>query len=99
MPLNNIDGTTDVWTGYRRRRTAAWAIPVTVIAVACVLSLTGRYDGPWLFIVAVITFGALYFWFERWPCPKCRKPFTSPKRDLTYSTACQNCGLGLWERP
>lgn len=97
MPPNNTDGTTDLWSGYGRRRTAAWAIPVTFIAVAIVLSLIELYDGPCLSIVAVITLGALPFWFERWHCLRCRDTFTSPQRDLTYAKACQDCGLDLWE--
>lgn len=89
----------DVWAGYRRRRTLTWAFPLKLMAIAFVLALTDSYNGPWLFIVAIITFGVLHVWFEHWPCPRCGKPFTNPKRDLTYSKACLNCGLGLWKRP
>jgi len=76
-----------------------WAIPAAVVFIASLLALTDRYNGPWVFIAAVITFGVLYFWFERWPCPRCGKPFTHPKRDLTFSQKCCHCGLDLWKQP
>ena len=75
----------------------AWALPLALIMVAFAFSLTTHYDGPWLFIVAIIALAVLHLWFERWPCPRCGKPFTQPKRDLTYSKQCQHCGLGLWK--
>lgn len=34
-----------------------------------------------------------------WPCPRCGRPFTESKRDLTYSSQCQKCGLDLWSEP
>jgi endogenous inhibitor of DNA gyrase (YacG/DUF329 family) len=60
---------------------------------------TNGYGGPWPFIIAFISVGALHLWFNRWPCPRCGKPYTEPKRDLTYSEQCQHCGLGLWKDP
>jgi hypothetical protein len=85
-----------VWAEYRRRRTLAWAVPLLLLTGAFALSLSKLYSGPWPFMVPVIIFTALYFRFQLWPCPRCGKPFTETKRDLTFSRCCQNCGLKLW---
>lgn len=86
-----------VWGEYRRRRTLAWALPLALIVVAFALGITGDYNGPWLFVASPISLGVLQLWFQHWPCPRCGKPFTEPKRDLTYSEQCRRCGLGLWK--
>jgi|SRR5580698_1406453 hypothetical protein len=89
-----------VWAEYRRRRTLTWAIPLVLIAVAFAFAITRIYDGPWLLIAPFIALGVLQMlWFQRGPCPRCGKPFTEPKRDITYSKQCQHCGLGLWKNP
>ncbi len=90
----------NVWAEYRRRRTLTWAIPLVLIVLAFAFSITTVYDGPWLFMAAIIALGALQLqWFQRWPCPRCGKPFAEPKRDLTYSKRCWHCGLTLWKDP
>jgi Zn-finger nucleic acid-binding protein len=87
-----------VWAEYRRRRTLTWTLPLVLIVVAFAFSITTHYGGPWLFIAAIITLTVLKaLWFQRWPCPRCGKPFTQPKRGLTYSKQCRHCGLGLWK--
>jgi hypothetical protein len=90
----------DVWAEYRRRRTVTWALPLALIVVAFAFGITTNYDGPWLFIAAAIALAVLQLlWFQRWPCPRCGKPFAQSKRDLAYSKQCWHCGLALWKDP
>jgi endogenous inhibitor of DNA gyrase (YacG/DUF329 family) len=77
----------------------AWLIPLVIMGMAFASDISGVYTGPWLFIFSVAVFGVPFFWFQSWPCPRCGRPFTEPKRDLTYSQRCHHCGLGLWKEP
>ena len=98
--MSNDGRRADAWAEYRRRRTLTWALPVVLIAVAFAFSITTHYDRPWLFIAALIVLAVLkLLWFERWPCPRCGKPFAQPKRDLTFSKQYWHCGLALWKDP
>ena len=98
--MGNDGQRADVWAEYRRRRTLTWGLPLALVVVAFAFSITTYYDGPWLFIAGIIALAVLkLLWFQRWPCPRCGKPFTQPKRDLTFSKQCWHCGLALWKDP
>ena len=91
--MGNDRAPAPVWAEYRRRRTLTWALPLLLVVVAFAFSITTYYDGPWLFIAAIIALAVLkLLWFQRWPCPRCGKPFTQPKQ-------CWHCGLALWNDP
>ena len=92
-----------VWSEYRRRRTLTWAIPLTLFAMGLTPGMSGYYNGPWLFVIAIIAVGVLQeLWFQRWPCPRCGKPFTWTtwtRSAIAYSKQCRHCGLALWKDP
>lgn len=95
------DNGMEVWIEYRRRRTLAWAIPVALCGVAFAVSFVSRNDQKLMvaFFLPLLAFVVLYERFVLWPCPRCGKPFTMPKRDLTFEKKCCNCGLDLWKAP
>jgi hypothetical protein len=87
-----------VWSEYKWRRTLTWAIPLMLFVVAFTLGIS--YVVTWLFVAPIVAFAVLQMlWFQCWPCPRCGKPFTQPKRDITYSKQCRHCGLALWKDP
>jgi hypothetical protein len=68
-------------------------------AIAFALSVSEVSNGPWVFIFTPVVFGALFFWFRAWPCPRCAKSFAGYERGFTYAKCCQSCGLALWNDP
>lgn len=83
-----------VWAEYQLRRTLAWVVPLA-------LTVAALLPEPWLISVAVSALVGLKMLWERWPCPRCGRPFEGVKRnsDWSYSKQCQNCSLGLWKNP
>ena len=103
------------WSEIRRRRRLLFCGPVLAIFLPAILGGTAVISEGFshtlsgiLFIctlIAMLTVFVgmmiLYFWFIRWPCPRCGQPYFGkhfgwfPIRDLHWSKieSCVHCGL------
>jgi hypothetical protein len=94
------------WSEYRRRNWIALAylifgLPFNFAIAAIIYNFI---NSPIVIVLAFLLWIFLLGWFAlkitRFPCPRCNVPFIANQNvSFVKKRCCNNCGLGLYEKP
>ena len=94
------------WSEYRRRNWIAliyliFGLPFNFV-IAAMLSnfINSAIVAVLAFLLWIFFIGWFAFKITRFPCPRCTLPFIANQNvSFVKKRCCNNCGLGLYEKP